>query len=103
MNLAEIASCIAALVSVIALWKHTFDKRFDKIDDQFKEVREEFKLVRGDIKEIREDISDIRERLAGIEMSTIFLQVNPVPPSRSEIAKKMWDKRKSKQIQRVEE
>lgn len=113
MTLIEIATIgtlvISLLVLVRSIWDKRFDKidhRFDKIDEQFKRVDEQFRRVDDQFrrvddqfKELRDDMSDLRERVAGIEMSTIFLQVNPNPPSRSEIAKKMWEKRRVNQIE----
>jgi|SRR5580658_5319685 hypothetical protein len=102
MTLAEIGSLAAALISAISIWVHVRDKRFDQMDKRFDRLEGDIKDIRGDMKDIRGDISDIRERVSAIEMSTIFLQVNPnpTPASRSDIAKKMWERRKAKQIQK---
>ena len=100
MEITAVAATAAALISAISLWKSIRDKRFDEIKS---EMKDGFKEIRQDVKEIKVEISDIKERLAGIEMSTIFLQINPTPPSRSEVAKKMWERRKSKQIGSKEE
>lgn len=90
MTLIEAATFGTLIISAIALMRTIWDTRFKRLESDIKEIR-------SDLKEIREDISDVKERVAGIEMTTIFLQVNPTPPSRSEVAKKMWDRRKIKQ------
>lgn len=98
MELAELGSCAAALLSAIALWVNVRDKRFCEIENRFDKIDERFDGINQRFDGINYEISEIRERLAGIEMSTIFLQVNPTPPSRSEIAKKVWERRKAKPL-----
>jgi len=107
MTLSEIAAIIAAIVSGLTLWRSITDKRFDEVKEEIKEFKEEVKDFRKEVnvkfdkvdqelKEVRGDLSDVKERIAAIEVSTIFLQVNPDPQSRSEAAKRMWEKRRSK-------
>ena len=100
MTLIEMATFGTLFISALALVRTIWDKRFDRIEVCIRDLKDDIKDLRGDIKEVREDISDLKERVAGIEMSTIFLQVNPNAPSRSEVAKKMWEKRKAKQVER---
>lgn len=100
MNIAEIASCCAALISALALWRSIHDGRSDKYDKRFDKLEDKMDDMRKEITDVRNDVSQIKERVAGIEMSTIFLHLNPTPPSRSEVAKKIWEKRKSAQIEK---
>lgn len=104
MTLIEIATFATLFISSIALIRTIWDKRFDKLeqdlDKRLGRIEVDIKDLRGDVKELGHDISELKERVAGIEMSTIFLQVNPDPPSRSEIAKKMWERRKAKQVEK---
>lgn len=104
MNLAEVIQLIigsGGLFGVLLLIFRTgrIVERISSIEKSIYGLKDDIQEVRIDIKEIRNDISDLRERVAGIEMSTIFLQVNPNPPSRSDVAKKMWEKRRAKQVE----
>ncbi len=78
-------------------WK-IIDKRFDSIDKQFMEVKEEFKAVRVEIKEVRDTTFEIKERLSTLEAETILYNLIPDGNKRSEAAKRMWEKRKTKRL-----
>jgi DNA anti-recombination protein RmuC len=113
MNLAEIASCITVLISGIALWKSSRDKRFDKIESRFDKIESRFDKIESrfdkiesrfdkvdqNFKEIGEDIHEVNVRLSVLEAETILYQAIPDPNNRSEPAKKMWSRRKMKALE----
>ncbi len=110
MNLAEIASCLTALIATVALWKNIRDKRFDdirnemkegfaKIDERFEKVDERFDKNDIQLHEIRKDVNSINVRLSVLEAETILCQTIPDVNNRSEAAKKMWKLRKMKALE----
>ena len=100
MTLIEIATIGTFLISALALLRTIWDKRFEQINKRFDKIDENFKEVHLEIKEIRHDISDVKERLAFIEASTFFIEISPDPRKRSESAKRMWEKRKERQLEK---
>lgn len=74
------------------------DKKFENLDEKFKEVKEEFKAVRSEIKEVRDTTFEIKERLSALESETILYNLIPDENKRSEAAKRMWEKRKTKKL-----
>jgi hypothetical protein len=102
MYVTEIAAIAAALISLYSVWSNKTDKRFDELKADMKEgfakVDRRFERMEDQMEGVKADISEVKERIAGLEMSTIFVQFNPNPVSRSEVAKKMWEKRKAKKV-----
>ncbi len=117
LSIADVASCLAIFVALITFFISRKDGRFKEIRDDIKEVRKdlsdfregvrsEFKAVReemhSEFKEVRKDIGEVAERLAFVEAETIMYNITPDPISRSEAAKKMWQRRRAKQMLKVE-
>lgn len=78
---------------------HRMDEKFDRMDEKF-EGR--FSKIDEKLDKIQEDVSDVKERLSFLEASSIYTMPSepPKPTTRSEIAKAMWRKRRSKQIEK---
>jgi hypothetical protein len=74
-------------------------ERFDVLQDG---IDERFSEIRSRIDKIGEDIWEIRERLVFIEALIFFNEGSITPPTRSDAAKKMWQKRRGKQIEERE-
>lgn len=97
--------------------KKEFDKTDQKLSSFRKEVKDDFErsrsdvkseiasvggellMVREDIKRMQVDVSDVKERVAFIEAFVFFSEFKAESNnSRSEAAKKMWERRKMKKL-----
>lgn len=110
LTMSDFGSWAAAVIAAISIWIHLRDKRFDEIkldikdvrlsmDANFKEVDEKFRDVHKEFVVIREDISEVKERLAFIEATTLRFEIPENASPRSAGAKRMWEKRKLKQLE----
>jgi hypothetical protein len=85
MELTEIAIFATTIISLIALFRSIWDKRFDKID--------------ANLHELRRDMSEVKERLAFIEATTLRFEIPENVSPRSTAAKRVWQKRKDRELE----
>ena len=83
--------------------KEDVKKEFEKVRSDIKSniasVGGELLMVREDIKRMQVDVSDVKERVAFIEAFVFFSEFKAESNnSRSEAAKKMWERRKMKKL-----
>lgn len=78
------------------------DDRYDKLDLKIDSVKKdlEVKIDKLDLKidKVKDEVSLVKERLAFMEAETVVYNMIPDPNARSEAAKKMWQRRKTKQL-----
>ncbi len=117
ITISDLGSWAAAVIAAISIWIHLRDKRFDeikddikdlrsemssefdKVYDQFSDVNKQFSDVRKEFVAVRQDISEVKERLAFIEATTLRFEIPENSSPRSAAAKRIWDKRKAKQLE----
>jgi predicted nucleic acid-binding Zn-ribbon protein len=77
----------------------SIDKRFDKIDQRFDKVDQRFDNIEFELRDLREDIYGLSERMACLETEALFRNdCSTEENKRSEAAKKMWERRRSRRL-----
>lgn len=77
------------------------DERFEKIDRRFEKIDEKFEKVQQRFDRIDLTLADHGERLSFLEAANVYtIPIEPhIPNKRSEIAKEMWRKRRTKKLE----
>lgn len=89
------------------------DKQFEKVDNQmdiqskkieqqFEKVDRQFEKINTELKEIRKDLSEVKERISVAEAENFLIHTIPNESTKSEIAKKVWKRRKMHQALKLE-